>query len=1327
MLDFVKIKEKRSNEGLVIYPDFIVKKADDLLIRGHSFYAIWDEEKGLWSQDEYDVQRMVDKMTLDYSENRGIEGSNVKLLSSSASNKWVEWQRYSKSLPDNYHELDSHITFSNSSFDKNEYITKSLSYAIGESSIESYDELMNTLYDPEERKKLEWAVGSIIKGDSKWIQKFIVIYGSPGSGKSTFLNIVEKLFEGYCSTFDSKALASATNAFSLEAFKNNPLIAIQHDGDLSKIEDNTKLNSIVSHENLIINEKHKSTYTSSFYSFLFMGTNKPVRITDSKSGIIRRLIDVYPSGRTIPFDRYKYLMDKIDYELGGIAYHCLQVYNSLGPSYYNNYIPVAMIGATNDMYNFIIDNYDLFVAEDSLQLSTAWLRYKEYCQDANVTYPYSKRAFKEELKTYYQDFYERYGTKRSVYVGFLKSKFEYDKKGDKESKNIEEDSFLIFKENNESFFDTLFKDCPAQYATSKETPYKPWCEVDTKLSDINTKKLHYVKLPDNVITIDFDIKDESGNKSFKKNLEEMKKFPKTYAELSKSGEGIHLHYFYDGDPNELARLISTDIEIKISKGDSSLRRKLTKNNGLDVSRISSGLPKKKRKSMVADNVVKDEKKLRALIIKNLRKEIHPNTKPSIDFIYKLLEDAYNSGMKYDVTDMRNDIQSLAFGSTHQAPLCLSLISKMHFKSDEPSPNIENCSDDTIVFYDVEVFPNLLVVVWKKKGPGSAYIKMINPTPSEVEELTKFKLVGFNNRKYDNHILYARMMGYSTMQLFELSQRIIVDQDKDAFFGQAYNLSYTDIYDFLSASNKMSLKKWEIKLGIHHQELGLRWDQPVPEELWAKVADYCCNDVFATEAVWDANQADWKARMILAELSGLTVNDTTNSHTTKIIVGDDPDPWSKYVYTDLSTIFPGYEYSPYGIDKSKYKEGAKIVKGKSLYMGEDPGEGGYAWGNPGMYINVALLDVASMHPHSAIRLNIFGDEYTMRFADIVGARLYIKHKMYDEAKLLLDGKLAKFLDDPEEAAALADALKTAINSVYGLTSANFKHKLKDPRNVDNIVAKYGALFMITLKNEVINRGYTVVHIKTDSIKIANADKDIIDFVVEFGKEYGFTFEHEATYSKMCIVNDAVYIAKYDKPHIDKKTGKEIWWTATGTQFQIPYVFKTLFSKEPILFGDLCETKSVSTAMYLDMNEELTLPFVFDDNGDLIPEDSEKRHDYHFIGKVGLFCPIKFGKGGGLLLRETGDKYTAVTGTKIPGRGDECYRWLEAETVKALGKEGDIDRSYYDHLVDEAVAEISKYGDFEWFTSDDHLNFVDIPDTLPDGEVPFDEYINAQNVA
>ena len=805
-------------------------------------------------------------------------------------------------------------------------------------------------------------------------------------------------------------------------------------------------------------------------------------------------------------------------------------------------------------------------------------------------------------------------------------------------------------------------------------------------------------MPEEHIVIDFDLKNENGEKDFERNLEAASKFPPTYAELSKSGAGIHLHYIDTGDPKELSRIYAEDIEVKVFTGKSSLRRCLTKCNNLPIAKISSGLPMKGGKTMVNQEAMKNEKQLRALIKNCLAKKHHGATKPEVDYIYDSLEKAYASGMKYDVTDMRPSITAFANNSTNQSLACLKLVSKMKFRSEEPSEDKVD-GEAPIIFFDCEVFPNLFIICWKYEGKNKKTVKMINPSPEEVEKLFKFRMIGFNCRRYDNHILYARSIGYSNEELFTLSSRIVAtdkrEENRNCFFSEAYNLSYTDVYDY--AATKQSLKKWEIELGIHHIENEYPWDQPVDESHWEEIADYCVNDVIATEAVHNHLEADFKARLILSELSGLTPNDTTNNHTTRLIVGRDKNPQDKFIYTDLSKEFKGYRYDEHGIPKEEYKDEKQIVNGKSIYMGEDPSEGGYVYAEPGMYTNVALLDIASLHPSSAIILEVFGKEYTKNFAQLKQVRINIKHKEYDKVKEMFDGKLAPFLKSDEDADALSYALKIAINSVYGLTSAKFPNKLRDPRNVDNIVAKRGALFMIKLKNEVQKKGFKVAHIKTDSIKIPNATPEIISFVTEFGKKYGYDFEHEATYEKMCLVNDAVYIAKVKE---GKHAGE---WTATGAEFQIPFVFKALFSKEPVEFKDYCETKQVSKgALYLDMNENLP----------------EGEHNYKFVGRVGEFVPIAPGKGGGVLYRVADDKYYAATGTK-------GYRWLDSETVKHLKWENRIDNEYFKKEVDDAVEHIKEFGDFEWFVSDDPVPpVVDpcyIPDGLPD-EVPFDEVDN-----
>jgi hypothetical protein len=1227
-LDFYRTIRIEKKDGIHIRPDWKVGRYTDLMTRGKSFYAIWDEERGLWSTDIYDVQRLVDADL----ERQG-DGCIIDTLNSDNTKIWDNFQKFIRNSGDNYHNLDEHIVFANTPVKKRDYASRRLDYPLERGDHEAWDILMKTLYNDDERAKIEWAIGAVVSGESKHIQKFLVFYGPPGSGKSTTLHIIQMLFDGYVGLFDARELAGVNNAFSTTAFKANPLVAIQHDGDLSKIYDNSKLNSIVAHEVMSVNEKYKAQYLLRSNAFLFMGTNVPVRISDAKSGLIRRLIDVVPTQDTIEVNAYHELMERIQFELGAIAQHCLDRYLEMGKNYYNSYRPTEMMLQTDVFYNFVEYYFDLFKEEDGVTLKRAWELYKTYCTETGIDKIMPQYRLREELKNYFSCFEEKARvndvTVRSYYNGF---------KGLSAAMPVPhslflkvEEPYVIRLDEGPSNFDAMYPGAPAQYTNSKDNPKEKWADVKTTLSDIDTSEMHYVKVPENHVVIDFDLVNENGEKDLSLNLREAASWTPTYAEVSRSGEGIHLHYLYTGDVSELASTHSPGIEIKAFQGNASLRRKLTRSNNLSIVSLSNGLPIKER-PMLTDKSIQSEKGLRELIARNLRKEIHPGTKPSVDFIKKILDEAHASGMAYDVRDMRSAIVTFAAKSTNNAVYCLKQVQSMEFVSEKGMPEVKD-DDAPLVFFDVEVYPNLFVVCWKVKGADSV-VRLINPEPKEIEPLFSMKLVGFNNRRYDNHIIYARYLGYSLEEIFNLSQKIVVhgNTGRDPYFGEAYNISYADIYDF--SSKKQGLKRFMIELGLHHMELDLPWDQDVPKELWPKVVEYCVNDVVGTELVFENRLQDFVARQILAEISGMSVNHTTQAHTAKIIFGDDKSPQRSFIDVDLSLEFPGYNFDG--------KE--------STYKGEVTGEGGYVYAEPGIYEDVALLDIASMHPTTIQVLNLFGP-YTEKFVALKEARLAIKRKDYATARQLLEGKLAKFLTDDKDADALAYALKIVINIVYGLTFARFPNPFRDSRNKDNVVAKRGALFMIDLREAVQEQGFTVVHIKTDSVKIPHASPEIIADILDFGKKYGYEFEHEKTYDWFCLVNDAVYIAR---------CGDQ--WTAVGTQFQHPYVFKTLLSKEELVFDDFCELKNVQQGtMYLDFGKGLV-----------------------HVGRTGSFVPVM--NDGGDLWRIKDDRKYAVSGTKN-------RKWITREMAVDREVKGElkVDMDYFEALRQEAVDAILQFSD------------------------------------
>lgn len=1263
-MDFldVSVKKFTSNNRTLDYevsPDFIFGDAKDLVVKGSKFYAYWNgsfwdtKQKNLF----YDIDSLLWRRARELEDSRPGLRIDVKEIRKASAGKFRLFADFCKACEASDISFNQKVLFADHKMQRRDYATTQLTYSPQEGEAVAFKELIGTLYLPKELDKILWFMGALFTNKMYKIEKFMYLYGSKGSGKGTVLKIFRMLFEDYCGTIDLKLLTSA-DQFATGQIQEVPLL-IDEDTDISHIYNDTPLLKLTSHETISVNKKFKEPYDVKFIGLLITASNQRYKVRNVDSGITRRAIVVNPSGQKVSHTRYNQLMSQIKYELPYIAHMAISRFEELGFDYYDDYFDVDMAEQTDHIFDFIRSN--AIHMQNGITLKQISELYREYLEDMGWKTDGYKATIKREALRYFDTMLKDShvdGTRVNNYFKGFRWNIAFPEGvvgTTKADDTVVPDNWLEFDHHNE-VFNKLAADYPAQAALRNGNPSEKWDNVVTKLSDIQTNKLHWVKVPLNHVILDFDLKDENGKKNLELNKEAASKFPPTYAEVSKSGQGIHLHYIYDGNVNELDNLVEKNIEIKVYRGKSSLRRIDKASNNLQLSHISSGLPLKEKKDREMYDQIKEitytEKTLRNFVKRQLgmiegKEPSHPNTKPTIDFIAHEIQKAADMGLEYDITDLRHAVFMRAIRSTNNKDYCLAVFqqipwSTMRDDEGKTEAKLTNFTKiypkEELVFFDIEVYPNLFVVVWKKYHEDE-FTRWINPTPDQIEYLMTFPLVGFNNRRYDNHILYARLLGSNNMELFTQSHRIINEKNaKSGMYAAAYELSYTDIYEY--SQKKQSLKRWEVDLGIKHVEMEIPWDKPVPDELVDTVVEYCVNDVDATEKLFDAIYADYVAREILATIAKGSMNATNNQLTAKFIFGDDPRPQDKFNYVHLNKLFPGYEY--------KF--------GKSTYRGFETGEGGFVYAEPGVYSDVALLDVESMHPNSLVNMNYFGP-YTQRYADLLKVRVLLKHNKIDEVKQMFDGVLAPFLDNPEYLKPLVTALKIVINSVYGMTSAKFDNKFKHPDNVDNIVAKRGALFMVDLKFAIEEQGYKVCHIKTDSVKVPNADEKIIQFVHDFGKQekYNYKFEHEHTYKRMALINNAVYIAQLEDDS----------WSPVGAEYANTYLLKRVWTKEELVDRDFFITKQSKGHIYL---------------GD------------EFVGKVGSIYASK--SGAECMWTEDDENFKSVTGTK-------GYLFKQTDQFDIE----DVDFAYYDKVAIDGLKKIMKVGDIAKIVDNMPKDYID----------------------
>ena len=435
-------------------------------------------------------------------------------------------------------------------------------------------------------------------------------------------------------------------------------------------------------------------------------------------------------------------------------------------------------------------------------------------------------------------------------------------------------------------------------------------------------------------------------------------------------------------------------------------------------------------------------------------------------------------------------------------------------------------DNTWIF-DSEVFKYDWLFTFKSVDTGE-YVRIWN----DSEALTQYLeddpfLGGFNNKKYDNFIIKAILIGCTTEQIKHISDEIVVKQKNgwDIPLLREYKVSF-HWFDLLDdCQSGVSLKGIEAHLGLPIREstVDFNIDRPLTEDERREVEKYCQHDVDTTELLYKLRQGYLANKKNLALVRGIDVRDGISMTNAKItatyLQAVKPEkPWTDerdYHYPDklLKDYIPKEVFSFFDrLHDPNVPDDEMFEKNLELMIGDCPatiGFGGIHAAIP-TYTEEATetrsirnKDVASYYPHLMTIPLSEGQEYGYCSRNIPSPKIY--------SDTLEDRVKAKKAGDKDK----ANALKLVLNTTYGaLLNGNGEtayNNLYDPL-MGRSVCITGQLLLLELTNHLLAECPTlkVIQLNTDGIMVSfdNSDEPKWQEITkEWEQRTGFELEED----------------------------------------------------------------------------------------------------------------------------------------------------------------------------------------------------------------------------
>jgi hypothetical protein len=486
---------------------------------------------------------------------------------------------------------------------------------------------------------------------------------------------------------------------------------------------------------------------------------------------------------------------------------------------------------------------------------------------------------------------------------------------------------------------------------------------------------------------------------------------------------------------------------------------------------------------------------------------------------------------------------------------------------------------TLVF-DIEIYRNYFLIVFIDVMTGDVFAwEMAAGEKLDTKGLRRFvrrhRLIGFNSRNFDMPVLFAALAGFTTSEIKDVADDIIVGQMKPWDIEREWKFKIDrdiDSVDLIEvAPGQASLKIYNGRMhGKRMQDLPIEPSAILTPAEMDIVFDYCCNDLAATKLMLTKLGEGLKLRETMSKEYGLDLRSKSDAQVAEAVIKSEvaailgyepkkPDTAAasfKYDIPDYITFYDDRLLDLLdAIESTTFRvngKGKVILPGAMTEKLIRIGKSAYRMGIGGLHSTESTVkhladdeymlvdrDVASYYPRIIINHDLhpkqMGFAFQRVYQRIVNRRLAakaeagrLKKEIADLKEAmkgansnggpsLMEERLAELTEALLTATTAQDSLKITINGSFG-KFGNRWSSLYSPKLLIQTTLT-GQLSLLMLIERLERAGFRVVSANTDGIviKVRRADKARMDAIVARW-ERDTKFETEETEYKALYSRD-----------------------------------------------------------------------------------------------------------------------------------------------------------------------------------------------------------------